>query len=321
MHKCPACASTSVEYVRDQYLFGGQSFRRLACGDCDLHFWDPLEVDEAALYDEESIPLYKAYHQGLMGAPTSSPGFDALPIRGGKLLDVGCANGGFMRYAAGKGYQCYGLDFDHRSIEDARRHGLEHVWAMSLKDFAASAGRELAGSFDVVTFFDVLEHQTEPGVFIEEVSEMVAPGGYVVGKVPNRNRVLAKVRRELDYDYPPHHTLMWSVASVRNFLERAGFVDVHVEVAGFRFWPYIWHMEKKIIGRSLKKAIKSRIFSVDRDIAYVPTEKLEAATGRKGGVVRALKQVEDITFAVLTGALYPWLRYRGTHVHFTARKA
>lgn len=317
---CPGCSSQSVEFVCDQYHFAGQSFRRMACMTCDLHFWDPLVANETELYDEESIPLYKAYHQGLMDAPSSSPCFDALPVKCGKLLDIGCANGGFMRYAAGKGYSCYGIDFDRRSIEGARRHGLANVWPMSLKEFSESAGRELVGTFDVVTFFDVLEHQTEPGIFIDEVRAMVAPGGYVVGKVPNRNRVLAKVRRELDYDYPPHHTLMWSTDSVRKFFEHAGFELVRVEVIGFGFWPYIWHMEKKIIGRGLKKLIKSKIFSVDRDIAYVPTEKLEATTGKKGGIVRVLKQVEDLSFAALVGPMYPWLKHRGTHIHFTARK-
>lgn len=320
MQKCPVCNSTSIGYANDSYQFAGQLFKRMACRACDLHFWDPLEVNSAELYDEENIPLYKAYHQGLMGSPTSSPLFDSLPIKKGKLLDVGCANGGFMRYAMNRGYVAYGLDFDQRSIESARANGITNVWPMSLKEFSETTGRDMIGGFDVVTFFDVMEHQTDPARFINEVLHMLAPGGYIVGKVPNRNRILSKVRRELDYDYPPHHTLMWSISSVQSLLVKTGFKSVYVEVTPFKFWPYIWHMEKKIIGRGLKKAIKSRIFSVDRDVSYVPTEKLEAATGKSGGVVRTLKHIEDIAFAVMTGAMYPMLRGRGTHIHFMAQK-
>lgn len=321
MLKCPACLSESVQYTRDRYKFGGHIFKRVCCKSCDLHFWDPLLVDEAKLYDDEFVPLYKAYHQGFMRVPINRPCFDSLPINGGKLLDVGCANGGFMRYAADKGFDCYGIDFDQRSVKEAQKSGVSNVWPVSLREFSNTFGRNHVGTFDVVTFFDVLEHQTEPKIFVDEVREMLAPGGYVVGKVPNRNRVLAKVRRELDYDYPPHHTLMWSADSVRKFLEGSGFDRIRVDVDEFKFWPYIWHMEKKIIGRRLQKAIKGKVFSVDRDIAYVPVENLEAATGKKGGLVRSLKKIEDWTFAAITGAMFPLLKNRGAQIYFLARKS
>lgn len=319
MLKCPACQSVKVELTSDRYTYLEQQYKRYACTQCDLHFWDPLTVDVETIYNAESIPLYKAYHQGLMGAATSHPYFEELSLSG-RLLDVGCANGGFMQYALKKGFQCYGLDFDEKSIDDAKKNGISNVWPISLEEFSKTAGSELLGTFDVVTFFDVLEHQTDPATFIEEVKAMVAPGGYIVGKVPNRNRVLAKVRRHLDYDYPPHHTLMWSEASVSNYLERAGFKVVSVKVAEFSFLPYVWHMEKKLIGRGLKQLIKGKVFSIDRDVAYVPTERLEAATGKRGGVVRVLKRIEDLFFSLLVGAAYPWMRKKGTHIHFAAIK-
>lgn len=56
---------------------------------------------------------------------------------------------------------------------------------MSLEEFSEFAKKE-GLKFDVITFFEVLEHQDRPREFLERVKELLKPGGWLAGSVPKR---------------------------------------------------------------------------------------------------------------------------------------
>lgn len=317
--KCPACDSLDNKQVGRVHRFNNVSFTLYCCPRCDLCYWDPLYIDPA-LYEGVGETLYSAYHADLMGnSQMEDSPFDKLPLTSGRLLDIGCANGTLMLHAQDRGFEVHGIDFDSISVEKARQKGLEHVHAMSLDEFMTlSNGQD--NFFDVITFFDVLEHQDDPQRFIRQVRQLLKPGGYILGKVPNRERFLQKVRYMLDYDYPPHHLLMWSSKSLDNFLAGEKFQEIVSDVAPFEFKKFIWHLEKKILGRGLAKTMKRIVFGVDERIAHVPCETLEKYTGKSGNLIRILKKVEDFLFSILAVPLYPFFRDRNNHVVFWARK-
>jgi 2-polyprenyl-3-methyl-5-hydroxy-6-metoxy-1,4-benzoquinol methylase len=57
---------------------------------------------------------------------------------------------------------------------------------MSLEEFYEYA-KEKNLKFDVITFFEVLEHQDKPREFLEMVKGFLKGGGYIAGSVPNRD--------------------------------------------------------------------------------------------------------------------------------------
>lgn len=58
-----------------------------------------------------------------------------IPLKRGELLDVGCGNGSFMAEVS-KRFSVYGIDFDPKCIEVAKKRGLKNVFLMSLSEFA-----------------------------------------------------------------------------------------------------------------------------------------------------------------------------------------
>ncbi|MSM40130.1 MAG: methyltransferase domain-containing protein [Geobacter sp.] len=318
--KCPACDNPESIQEGRVHRFHKVSFTLYCCPRCELFYWDPLYIDPT-LYKEIEEPLYGAYHADLMGdSKMADSPLDRLPLESGRLLDIGCANGTLMLHAQNRGFEVHGIDFDSISVAKAQQKGLENAHAMSLDEFMISNDGQSRPLFDVITFFDVLEHQDDPQRFIRQVRELLKPGGYILGKVPNRNRFLQKVRYMLDYDYPPHHLLMWSSEALRHFLADQGFQDIVSNVPPFDFKRFIWHLEKKILGRGLAKTLKGMVFGVDDNLANIPCETLEKHTGKSGSLLRSLKKIEDFVFAILAAPLFPFYRHRNNHIIFSAKK-
>jgi len=138
-------------------------------------------------------------------------------VNGLKLLDIGCGNGSFIYKAKELGFDVYGIDIDSKSIQAAsEKLWLKNVYNMSLDEFVEYAKKD-GLKFDAITFFQVLEHQTDPSGFIQKVKELLNPGGKVVGSVPNRNRVFAEFSRSgRTYDFPPHHFLWFNKKALEN---------------------------------------------------------------------------------------------------------
>lgn len=212
--RCPGC---SIE--RDHALVETHGTYTIHhCRECDLVFCDPMESPGQSWY--ENHPEYsfrdtmKAgdlrwnHRQFLVDRP--APGSD--------LLDVGCGPGAFLREARSVGYRVAGLDFDRRAIEVARqRFNLWDVHALSLGQFAETFPER---RFDIITFFEVLEHQANPVSFLEDVKRLLKPQGLIALSVPFRDRMPAT---RFSWDYPPHHLTRWNEAAMANILARAGF--------------------------------------------------------------------------------------------------
>ena len=59
------------------------------------------------------------------------------------------------------------------------------IWCLQpLQSFRSHYPNEV---FDIVSFFEVLEHQADPAAFLSEVRACLRPRGFIVLSVPNRN--------------------------------------------------------------------------------------------------------------------------------------
>jgi 2-polyprenyl-3-methyl-5-hydroxy-6-metoxy-1,4-benzoquinol methylase len=219
---CPSCGNEIREdYLKRKYLYKtlSKEYKLYHCDKCDLEFWTPLEFVKE-VYENEEVRAYEEFHQGVIDL--SDDHFMFLRSYEGKadglkLLDIGCANGSFIYKAKKLGFDVYGIDVDSKSIQTAReKFGLKNVYNMSLDEFVEYAKRE-GLKFDVITFFQVLEHQTDPSGFIQKVKELLNPGGKVVGAVPDRDRGFAEFTRIWsNYDFPPHHFMWFNKKALEN---------------------------------------------------------------------------------------------------------
>lgn len=233
---CPTCdgvvndAKASRAYVAP---FNAQQYTLHCCECCDLSFWTPLRIDPA-FYEDEGYEAYSDYHQGGRPFPPwCVPFFEKIPLVQGRLLDVGCGDGAFLSRAKASGFETWGMDLDKNSVNAAAaRYQLDNIKHSSLDEFVEFCKKN-ALTFDVISFFEVLEHQDHPAKFIDQVISILKPGGYIAGSVPNARRFLATLDRRINPgDLPPHHFLWFTNRTLRLFFSSKQFDSIVVQPSG-----------------------------------------------------------------------------------------
>ena len=139
--------------------------------------------------------------------------------KGGRILDVGCANGAFLSFLESSGWDVYGTDNSSFAIEIAARHLNDRVTCSSLLSADHPPDR-----FDVITLFEVLEHVPEPVDHLREIHRILKPGGCVCLSVPNysslERAVFGRWWNGLDI---PRHLFQFAPDTLRKLFSKTGF--------------------------------------------------------------------------------------------------
>ena len=140
------------------------------------------------------------------------------PDRQGRLLDVGCGNGAFLKIAQTAGWSVQGIDFDPIAVAEARRQGLA-VDLCGIDQLAAQAQ-----TYDWITCSHVLEHVHEPQQLLQSLHRLLRPGGTLWLQTPNLDSIGHRTYGPhwVGVDSPRHLTLL-TLPSLRRALEKAGF--------------------------------------------------------------------------------------------------
>lgn len=105
---------------------------------------------------------------------------DALkgPVRGFRILDIGCGNGRISSYFARKNEQ-YGVDISDRRAADSGGFTFKLVCSEELpfED----------GFFDIVLSHHVIEHVGNQDLHLEEIRRVLRPGGLAYLATPNKS--------------------------------------------------------------------------------------------------------------------------------------
>jgi 2-polyprenyl-3-methyl-5-hydroxy-6-metoxy-1,4-benzoquinol methylase len=221
---CPACRSeNNIGPLQTYREFGiDYDYTRYSCKDCGVEFWTPLVMPQASYYEQDDFG-YDQFHTS--GSSTirwwhktfmeKFPGFEIK----GKILDIGCADGRLLKKVKEYGWDIYGIDLDKKSVEAARINcSTDHIYHCYFDEFIKN---NEPNSFDVITFFEVLEHQPDPNEFIQNVRKLLKPNGWIAGSVPNTSRYIVKNR--FSPDNPPHHFTLWNKQNLKSYLNTKGF--------------------------------------------------------------------------------------------------
>ena len=157
------------------------------------------------------------------------------PAGGGRLLDVGCANGEFLIRMRDLGWEVEGIDPDPRAVEIAQAAGLD-VRLGVLEEATAPDER-----YDAITLSHVIEHLHDPPAVLRACLRALRPGGRIWIATPNMD---AHGRREFGPSWagldPPRHLVLFTRVALERALAEAGFADrdrppTTLEAAG---WTY-----------------------------------------------------------------------------------
>ncbi|MFN3436918.1 MAG: bifunctional 2-polyprenyl-6-hydroxyphenol methylase/3-demethylubiquinol 3-O-methyltransferase UbiG [Acidovorax sp.] len=112
---------------------------------------------------------------------------DAVSLPGKRVLDVGCGGGILAESMARRGAHVLGIDLADKPLKVATLHARQSCANVVYRTISAEElAQEQAGSFDVVTCMEMLEHVPDPRAVIEACARLVKPGGWVFFSTINR---------------------------------------------------------------------------------------------------------------------------------------
>ncbi len=162
------------------------------------------------------------------------------PLKGLRILDVGCGGGLLCEPLARMGAGVMGIDAAEEGINAARAH----ADAMGLEiDYRAIAAEDLQEPpFDAVVAMEIVEHVTDIGSFARALAALVKPDGLVALSTLNRtpqSYALAIVGAEYILRWLPRGTHDWrkfpTPDELRAQLAQGGLKTV--EQSGFSYNP------------------------------------------------------------------------------------
>lgn len=144
-----------------------------------------------------------------------------LPAKpGGKLLDVGCGNGIFLKRMHKFGWDVSGVEPDSKAAQQAM---------INLKSDKIVIGNiENSGfednTFDAITMNHVVEHLLDPVDTLKNCFRILKPNGLLVVATPNAESLGARHFKNLWRGWePPRHIHIFSPRSLKLVAEQAGF--------------------------------------------------------------------------------------------------
>jgi SAM-dependent methyltransferase len=311
---CPACGRQAGAKRLEHY----GRYCLYACVSCEVHFWDPRELPDAHWYEQ----MYGGRDKKLLPLEPGHKFFltDSIAPRRGELLDIGCGTGNFLSAAQDAGYEVTGTEMDRNAARFAKeRVGLLRVFPLSISGLVESYPDQ---KFDVVTFFEVLEHQAAPIDFVQRVKSCLRHRGFIALSVPNRERWLTGPDV---LDYPPNHFLRWNAPALTNFLSAQGFeiLSVREQPAGFVHTAQMINMSLRTGLSHFFRGKASRSF---RDVIQMERDQaaavLHAAPTLTQRILQVLARIKYMACFPAAVAVYPyvWMRgCRGTYLYCLGR--
>ncbi|MBU1197126.1 class I SAM-dependent methyltransferase [Candidatus Micrarchaeota archaeon] len=193
----------------------------------------------------------------------------------GRVLDVGAAAGLFVKAAKENGWDAYGVEPSHWLA----RYGRE-TFGLNLKQGTIHTAKYPDAHFDVVTFWDVLEHVPDPAADLKEAMRILKPGGLLVVNYPNFGSRLAKITGRKWWFLLSVHLWYFTPKTMRDMLERNGFEQVyskrHYQKLSLGYLVYRVQPYNKAIHRVLN-ALVSALRLQDQQVTYYASQYLVLA--------------------------------------------
>ena len=159
-----------------------------------------------------------------------------------KLLDVGCSTGLFLGEMRSAGWEVVGVEPNDEIAQIARvKLGLKvHTGFLSSLDIPAE-------TFDVITYWDVLEHTFSPRQELEQAVNLLKSGGLLVINIPNWNAFDRRLfgANWQGYD-PPRHLYVFPHDILTKYLTEAGCAVIEWKCLISSYYSMIMGLDRSL---------------------------------------------------------------------------
>lgn len=136
----------------------------------------------------------------------------------GRLLDLGCATGVFLKTAS-KYWRTCGVDISEYAISGAKLKNLD-VFCGELQN-----SPYVKLKFDVITLWDTIEHVANPKLTIHQAGKILNPGGVLALTTGDVGSVFSKLCGKFWHLYNiPQHLSFFDKSTITKLLEDEDFV-------------------------------------------------------------------------------------------------
>ncbi|HTN24535.1 MAG TPA: methyltransferase domain-containing protein [Solirubrobacteraceae bacterium] len=271
---CPLCTSRQISPLR-----GYEAAHLRRCRECGLVFAGRRPSTE------QIRRQYDGYGVGVAESAVTRARYEELLDefeayrRTGRILDIGCGEGGFLQAAAERGWEVHGTESTEGALARNRARGI----AMTLAP--VRPGDLPPATFDVVTAFEVVEHLGDPRAEASIIAGTIRDGGLLYVTTPNfasaSRRLLGPSWTVIGY---PEHLCYFTAATLTRCMEDAGFDALRVTSSGVS------------LGRLIRGLRRQRGGDPPAPAGVAPTdERLREGIERSTG----LRVVKRVTNAIL----------------------
>jgi SAM-dependent methyltransferase len=142
----------------------------------------------------------------------------------GRLLELGCAYGFFLREAE-RYFDVVGIELAEHAAEHARKSGLN-----VLSGVADDANMQRIGKVDAIVVLDVIEHLPDPHAVLQTATKSLNPGGVVMITTGDFGSLSAKLSgKGWRLMTPPQHLWFFTQESMRRLAAALGLSVEHAD--------------------------------------------------------------------------------------------
>jgi 2-polyprenyl-3-methyl-5-hydroxy-6-metoxy-1,4-benzoquinol methylase len=217
-----------------EFLFKKEGFKFVRCKNCDLVFVNPQVKEEILTQVYEGTSSLDAWVDVLLSDANKEydkvkyskriEKIESLTERG-KILDIGCSIGHFLKLAQDRDWEALGIELNTRAIKYATEQLGIKVIPRKLPEADLPDN-----SFNAVTLWGVLEHVKNPTELLCQIHLLLKDNGILLISCPNVDSLVVRIMHEKTATFDGrNHLWYFCQDTLKKLLTKTGFEIINVE--------------------------------------------------------------------------------------------
>lgn len=190
-----------------RFFHGIENVKLFECRKTGYRFYHPFSVvGDARFYEDLSLKRKNYYS-------TRWEHLKILPSikKSEHVLEIGSGFGAFLKLLKSNDIKSEGIELNPEALDICNKECL-NIHNELIENFAV----KFSGKYDVVCYFQVLEHITNVHEFIKYSLLALKPNGRLIIGVPNNNPFLFVNDKYHTLNLPPHHAGLWNKKALKS---------------------------------------------------------------------------------------------------------
>ena len=273
--RCIGCGSTKTSFFfkgPDRLQEKSADYSLYRCDKCDTKFLFPTPKNNLfpELYPDDYLPhkSQKSNHPDWLnqkGVMKQIRTVNRASLRKGRAIDVGFGSGIFLAALQRDGWVATGIEPKHQtSLKVKMEYGISTITGdIHYPPFPPS-------SFDLITFWDVLEHLAHPVLTIRNAYKLSKPLGTLIISVPNPASLEAKIFKKYWAGWDiPRHNWIFTLDVLKKILQENNWEVTKISYFRGRYW---------LLAQSIRFLLQERNFP--KILIIISTWFIQSLAGR-----------------------------------------